>query len=256
MKKDNFNAKFREYACTLSPQQGERDFIGKIYQSFIDLLGINNCVQIGSYPRFTAIRPVRDLDILYVLGDWDENSHDPSTALQQLHNKIRQDYENPTDYEIESSLQTHSVTVSYMQNGEEVFSVDIVPAYIFSRNEFDDDIYKVPEIIRVGHGRKRAEFYQRTSAEHKEIGWITSDPRGYIKVATETDQSSGGEFRKTVKVIKKWRNNLEDADEALKLKSFHLEQVITGFFQNDPQTEIFDSIFKFFTKPFKSLENF
>jgi hypothetical protein len=248
MKKDKFNAKFREYARTLSPQQGERDFIGKIYQSFNDLLGVNNCVQIGSYPRFTAIRPVHDLDILYVLGDWNENSHDPSTALQQLHNKIRQDYENPTDYEIKSSLQTHSVTVSYTQDSEEIFSVDIVPAYIFSRNEFNDDIYKVPEIIRVGRGRRRTEFYQRVSAEHKEIGWIASDPRGYIKVAAETDKSSGGEFRKTIKVIKKWRNNLEDVDKDLKLKSFHLEQVITGFFQNDPQTEIFDSIFKFFTE--------
>ena len=66
MKKDKFNAKFREYARTLSPQQSERDFIGKIYQSFNDLLGVNNCIQIGSYPRFTAITPVHDLDILYV----------------------------------------------------------------------------------------------------------------------------------------------------------------------------------------------
>lgn len=255
MKKDNFNAKFREYARTLSPQQSERDFIRKIYQSFNDLLGINNCIQIGSYPRFTAIQPVHDLDILYVLGDWDENSCNPSTTLGQLHNKIEQEYENPTNYEIETSTQTHSVTVSYTQNGEKIFSVDIVPAYIFSRHEFNDDTYKVPEIILVGRGKKRTEFYERTSAENKETRWITSDPRGYIKVATETDKSSSGEFRKTVKVIKKWRNNLEDADKTLKLKSFHLEQIITRFFQNDPQTEIFDSIFKFFTELPEIIDN-
>jgi hypothetical protein len=32
----------------------------------------------------------------------------------------------------------------------------------------------------------------------------------------------------------------------LKLKSFHLEQVITKFFQDNPNFEIFDAIFKFF----------
>jgi len=248
MKKDKFNTKFREYARTLSPQQSERDFVDKIYDSFKYLLGKNNCIQIGSYPRFTAIRPVHDLDILYVLGNWDENNHDPSTALQQLDTKIKKDYKNPTDYEIESSLQTHSVTVSYIKNDEKIFSVDIVPAYIFSENEFDEDIYKVPEIINETHGKKRMEYYQRIYAEHKEIGWIASDPRGYIKIASAVDKSTCGEFRKTVKLIKKWRSNLEKSDDNLKLKSFHLEQIVTKFFQDNQQLEIFDAIFKFFTE--------
>jgi hypothetical protein len=34
----------------------------------------------------------------------------------------------------------------------------------------------------------------------------------------------------------------------LKLKSFHLEQVITKFFQDNQRLEIFDAIFKFFTE--------
>jgi predicted nucleotidyltransferase len=247
MKKDKFNEKFREYARTLSPQLDERDLISEIYQSFKDLLGVNNCIQIGSYPRFTAITPVHDLDILYVLGDWDENNHDPSTALRELNAKIDEDYEKPTDCEVEISLQTHSTTISYLKNSEEVFSVDIVPAYIFSTNELNEDIYKVPEIIRERHGKNRIEYYQRLSQEHKEIGWITSDPRGYIKIASEIDQLTNGEFRKTAKIIKKWKNNLIDADNNLKLKSFHLEQVITRFFQENQRLEIFDAIFKFFT---------
>jgi hypothetical protein len=248
MKKDKFNSKFREYARTLSPQQSERDFIGNIYQSFNDLLGANNCIQIGSYPRFTAITPVHDLDILYVLGDWNENSHDSSTVLQQLASKIKQDYKNPTDYEVGVSLQTHSITVSYSQGGKEHFSVDIVPAYVFSKNEFGEDMYKVPEVVRERRGKNRMEYYKRSATEHREIGWISSDPRGYITVATEVDQSTAGEFRKTVKIIKKWRNNLEEAAGDLKLKSFHLEQVITMFFQSNQQLEIFDVVFKFFTE--------
>ncbi|MBU2634669.1 MAG: hypothetical protein KJ674_05530 [Nanoarchaeota archaeon] len=246
MKKNRFNSKFREYSRALSPQQNERDLISKIYQSFNDLLGINNCMQIGSYPRFTAITPVHDLDILYVLGNWDESSHNPSIALKQLNTKINKDYENPTDYEIKASLQTHSVTVSYLENGEEFFSVDIVPAYVFLKNEFNDDIYKVPEVVRKKHGKNRIEYYKKLIQRHKEMDWIISDPRGYIKIASEVDQLTNGEFRKTIKIIKKWKNNLVDIDYNLKLKSFHLEQVVTKFFQKNQHLEIFDAIFEFF----------
>lgn len=255
MKKDKFNAKFREYARALSPQQNERDLIGEVYQSFNDLFGIDNCIQIGSYPRFTAITPVHDLDILYVLGDWDESSHNPSSVLQQLNTKINENYENPTDYEIKVFLQTHSITVSYLEGGEEVFSVDIIPAYIFSKNEFDEDIYKVPEIVRKKHRSNRTGYYQKLSEEHKEMDWINSDPRGYIKIASDTDKSTSGEFRKTVKIIKKWKNNLADEDEYLKLKSFHLEQVVIKYFQESQNIEIFDVIFKFFSELPKILDN-
>ena len=197
--------------------------------------------------RFTAIRPVHDLDILYILGKWDENSHDPSTTLRQLDAKIKQDYENPTNYEIKSSLQTHSVTVSYIEKTRRYFQL-ILSLLIFFKNEFDQDTYKVPEIVKERHGRSRIEYYQRIYTERKEMGWISSDPRGYIKIAANTDQLTNGEFRKTVKIIKKWRSNLEEADNNLKLKSFHLEQVVTKFFLDNRWLEIFDAIFKFFTE--------
>ena len=244
MKKDKFNLKFREYARTLSPKLYEQKLISEIYKSFSDLFGKNNCIQIGSCPRFTAITPVHDLDILYVLDTWDENSHNPTIALQNLNTQISEDYENPTDYEIEVSMQTHSVTISYLNNDEEVFSVDIVPAYIFSKNEFNEDTYKVPEVVRKKHGINRVEYYKKLSQEHGEMGWIASDPRGYIKVASQTDKNSinGSEFRKTVKIIKAWKNNLVDKDQNLKLKSFHLEQIITKLFQENQNLEIFEVI--------------
>mgnify|MGYP001078843584 CR=1 FL=1 len=248
MKKNKFNEKFRDYARTLSPQKNERDLISEIYQSFNELLGVNNCIQIGSYPRFTAITPVHDLDILYVLGNWDEDNHNPSIELQNLNNQINDDYENPTNYDVNISLKTHSVTVSYIDNNEEVFSVDIVPAYILSKNEFNEDTYKVPEIVRKKHGKNRTEYYKKLSKDNEEMIWIASDPRGYIKIASETDKSTSGEFRKTTKIIKVWKNNLEAEDQDLKLKSFHLEQVITKLFREIQPIEIFDAIFGFFVE--------
>lgn len=247
MKKSDFNTKFREYAKTLSPTSAERDLISKIYQSFNDLLGINNCIQIGSYPRFTAVTPVHDLDVLYFLGDWNEDSHDPSVALQILNKKINDDYENPTEYQIKVSPQTHSVTISYLKGGEEMFSVDIVPAYIIGKNEFGDDTYKIPEVAERHHGSQRIEYYQKLMQEHGQMNWINSDPRGYIRIASDIDVLTKGEFRKAVKFIKAWKNNLKASDETLKLKSFHIEQIIVRTFQGNPCCEIFDAIFTFFT---------
>jgi hypothetical protein len=246
MKKDKFNTKFRDYARKLSPGKSEQALIDNdIYPSFVDLLGTNSCIQIGSYPRHTSITPIHDLDILYVLGEWDERNHNPASALTSLASKIKEDYKNPTEFSIKIDLQTHSVTVSFRGNNNEAFSVDIIPAYIYSQNEFQQDKYQVPEIAKKSHGIRR-DYYQYLAQEHKEMIWIPSDPRGYIKVATETDNSSNGEFRKCVKLVKRWKRNLEDADSGLKLKSFHLEQVVTRIFQSNNDHEIFDAIFQFF----------
>ena len=232
----------------MSPQPRERAFIALVYQSFTELLGVKECIQIGSYPRYTAITPVHDLDILYVSGNWDGGNQDPSIVLHWLYCEIDRNYRNPTQYEIQISFQTHSITVAYLSYGEEVFSVDIVPAYAFSKNEFGEDVYMVPEILRKKHGKDRAEHYERIALEHREAEWIRSDPLGYIRIASKIDQTTNGEFRKTTKIIKKWKNNLADEDNNLKLKSFHLEQVITRYFQNENSLEIFDAIFKFFVE--------
>lgn len=250
MIKDKFNSKFRTYVREkVSPTNcydkkcGKCDkcFVTAIYDSFKTVLS-QNCIQIGSYPRFTAIRPLHDLDILYILGDWNEQNHSPQKSLEELLTKIENDYVNPTNYKIEISLQTHSVTVVFKDNNnEEVFSIDIVPAYIFSTNEFQQDTYKVPEVLRRKHGKGRKEFYEKLSEEHREMNWIHTDPRGYIKVAKQVNQSNDD-------FIKAWKNSCKKKYDDFKLKSFHIEQVITRYFQNQNNLEIFDSIFKFFVE--------
>ncbi|MBP5993455.1 MAG: hypothetical protein KA731_00950 [Candidatus Moranbacteria bacterium] len=250
MTKDSLNAKLRDLARGLSPKTGERNRIGKIYDSFNDLFGINNCIQIGSYPRYTSISPVHDLDILYVMGDWNESSHNPGAVLNELLKLIEKNYKNPTDLEIEVSIQSHSVTVAYLSSGNEVVSVDIVPAYIFGKNEFQDCTYKVPEVIKEKrHSIRKSMAWKADSKD----GWIKSDPRGYIKIATLVGENK--DFRKAVKIVKKWKENLKDSDEDLKLKSFHIEQVIAREFLKNSDLTLFDAIFYFFTRLPEILEN-
>ena len=183
MKKVDFNNRLREYVrANISPNEDDRRFVSTVYESFKQVLN-NQCIQIGSYPRFTAIRPLHDLDILYLLGAWDMYSHDPSEMLKALHHRMKEEFENPTSYDLTISLQTHSISVSFIQSGEEVFAVDVVPAYSQGTNEFGQDKYMVPELLRRKHGENRRALYETLTKEHMQMQWIASDPRGYIQTS-------------------------------------------------------------------------
>jgi hypothetical protein len=245
MKKEKFNSILRKHVKEhLSPTKTDQNFITLIYESFQEPLD-HSCLQIGSFSRFTAIHPLHDLDILYILGNWNPQSFDPSESLKKLHSKIMNEYKNPTKYKIYISLQTHSLSVSYNENNEEVFSVDIIPAYIFAKNEFDDDIYMVPEILKYRHGIHRKDFYQKVIDEGIDMSWIASDPNGYIEIAKRLNRSNQ-DFRKTVKFVKAWKNSCKNKDEDFNLKSFHIEQVISNLFKENIETDIFMGIFHFF----------
>lgn len=242
MTRASLNASLRAHARTLSPTSSEQDLISKVYGSINDFLGTSNCIQIGSYPRRTAITPLHDLDVLYILGQWNANNHSPEAALRQLHSDVQQRYVNPTQYQARTSLQTHSVTIEFYSGENVVLSVDIVPAYSFATNEFGDSTYKVPEVIKQNNHQKRHAAQWDSS---RDDGWIHSDPRGYISIATAVN-GQNGDFRKAVKIVKDWKNRVKTADETLKLKSFHLEQVITQMFQVNSHQDLVDAVFNFF----------
>jgi hypothetical protein len=253
MRKNEINGLFRNYVREhLSPKPEERDFVSSVYESVQDVLGTANCFQIGSYPRFTSISPLHDLDVLYILGDFDKNSSHPSQALNDLESQLKSNYKNPTRYSVEVSRQTHSITLTFSEGRAEFFSVDIVPAYKVGKNEFNDDTYLVPEIASKAHSERRvinAEISKGTRA----MAWINSDPRGYITVASQLNQQND-DFRKAVKLVKGWRASCKEANEEFPLKSFHLEQAITRNFQQNPEQEIFDAVFNFFFNLSKLIE--
>lgn len=246
MKRSEINAAFRRYVKShLSPTQGERDLISSVYGAVQSVLGINNCLQIGSYPRFTSITPVHDLDVLYIAGRKDVDVPNPSTVLQNLENRLNSEFVNPTRYETRISRQTHSITISFLEDGEEFFSVDVVPAYVIGQNEFREDKYIVPEIISKTTPTGRRQLYNDIARAGRTMTWIKSDPRGYITVASRTD-AANSDFRKAVKFIKAWRCACKQADDNFKLKSFHLERALTNYFMQHPNAEIFEGVFSFF----------
>ncbi|MFH1543173.1 MAG: hypothetical protein ABIE03_01410 [Patescibacteria group bacterium] len=202
---------------------------------------------IGSYARFTATRPLHDLDILFVSGEFDPNNLNPQTILLGLQNTLQKNFKNPTHYETKISIQSHSITISFLNNNEEILAVDVVPAFTSGqKNEFGDDIYWVPEILKTSRRNRQLLYSELTKIKKSEIEWwLKSDPRGYIRTATNLN-AKNSDFRKTVKLIKRWKYNCKEQDDNFKLKSFHIEQAVFNIFAHNPQFEIIDSIFKFF----------
>lgn len=245
MRKEELSAALRQLAKNrLSPSEAERTFVSKIYHAVQDILGEKNCLQIGSYPRFTSVTPLHDLDVLYILGIQGEDTSSADRALSELQRTLQRSFKNPGRYTFVISRQTHSITISFNEGDEEVFAVDIVPAYISGTNEFGQDTYLVPEIFSKSH-RAKVRRYEELAESHQPMTWINSDPRGYIQVAREVNETNE-DFRKAVKIAKAWKQACCEANANFKLKSFHLEQVITAYFRADATIDIFDAIFRFF----------
>ena len=94
MKKDKFNQLFREYVKNnLSPTKDEQDMVTRVYDAFKTALG-NGCLLVGSYARFTVIKPLHDLDILFVAGNFDPLNLNPQSVLNNLHSTIQKSFKN------------------------------------------------------------------------------------------------------------------------------------------------------------------
>jgi hypothetical protein len=254
MKKDKVCSLLRTFVREkLSPTADDIKFVSQIYQSFNDLLGINNCIQIGSYPRYTAIKPLHDLDILYILGDWHSHDVEPFEDLSSLANKFKKEYKNPTRYKLEINVQTHSISFKYKDDEIEIFAVDLVPALKNGQNEFGRSMFYVPEIIKQNRGKTRQEYYRLKQLNNSHMSWIKTDPLGYIEVAASLNKKNE-DFRKSVKLVKGWKHKCKEKNEDFKLKSFHLEQLITRDYLENSSLDIFESVFKFFTSLKENIE--
>ena len=204
----------------LSPTYDERKEISKRYNELSGLLQGRN-FQAGSYARYTAITPVHDLDVIWVLPEdtITENIRksislkvspdelEVKAILESLAKRLKEEYVKlGTNVNIKS--QTHSVTIEFLENPHE-FTIDVVPAVPTSKlNDFGDaPIYLVPEIIRDSHSRRVLKYSNK-----KSILWIKSDPEGYIREAREADTKNNA-GRKSTKFVKGRRRKTKNDSE-------------------------------------------
>lgn len=134
-----------------------------------------NQLMVGSYGRFTAIRGISDLDMLYILPSslWDKYSGEsgPSDALSRARAAIQARY--PTSTVRVDRL----VTVVEFQN----FMFEIQPVF-----ELKDGSFTYPD----------------TGAK----SWKTTKPREEIQESSQYDVITNGNFRKLCKLARAWKN--------------------------------------------------
>lgn len=252
MKRDTINgilnAHIRDH---LSPTPAERAMVSREYEFLCGIVG-GVCFQSGSYARFTSTTPVNDLDIIWqvpptALGaelqrklsrGLDPGEFDPSATLRQQAEKLRAAYA-AAGRQVTIVVQSHSIGIYFGTKDD--FSIDLVPAVAANRkNEFGDDIYWVPEIARFSK-TKRLRHYELGT----HIGWMASDPRGYIEDARRLNEANKS-FRKVAKFSRKWRRGCKSENSEFRLKSFHLELVDNDLFKRSPHFDTLDGIEAFF----------
>ena len=176
----------KEQANASARQREVRDFLDtkfKIKHSFLT----------GSYARWTKTKPLKDVDIFFVLDKDEEKyrSKHPSEVLEAFHAALREKYGDKAKKQNRSINVDFGVTADAEDNTDyRVISVDVVPAF-----ESGDD-FEIPD-----------------NALGK---WIKTNPQKHAQKATETHQAYGNEWKSLVRMVKYWNNNPKHGEKVIK----------------------------------------
>lgn len=135
-----------------------------------------NSLQVGSYGRWTAIKGVSDLDMLYIMPakKWDEfNVAGGQSKLLEKTKKVILDRYPRTDIYVDSPV----VRVLYSN-----FHVEVQPVF-----EQADGSFKYPDTSDGG-------------------SWKTTKPREEIKEISKVDQEKNRNLRRLCKMVRAWKN--------------------------------------------------
>ena len=136
----------------------------------------NNCLQVGSYGRWTAIKGISDLDMLYILpsSKWDEYNKQggQSKLLQDTKNAILARYPNTTVF-----VDRLVVCVQYTD-----FHVEVQPVF-----KQDDGSYKYPDTYNGGQ-------------------WKNTKPQAELDEIKRMDDLKNRNLRRLCKMARAWKN--------------------------------------------------
>ncbi|ODJ93127.1 nucleotidyltransferase [Pseudomonas viridiflava] len=133
-------------------------------------------LQVGSYGRWTAIKGVSDLDMLYIVpdSDWDKYNKEGGQAKLLADTKAAiQDRYSRTTIKVDRSV----VCIKFKK-----FQVEVQPVF-----KQTDGSFRFPDTYRGG-------------------SWKNTKPKDEIRAASEIDLAQNGNFRKLCKMLRAWKN--------------------------------------------------
>jgi len=177
--------------------------------------GIERDFLTGSYGRHTKTKPLKDIDIFFVLNEsevWRRNEP-PVRTLDAFEKCLRNSYHNIDPnrrcitVEFDKVYQTE-------EDGGQVLSVDAVPAFSIEGG------YVIPD---------------RVLGE-----WVKTDPEIHAKQATEKNKELNSNWKPTVKMLKKW-----NAHAGKPIKPSFLIEVLAQDIIDPPYSTYADEIINF-----------
>jgi hypothetical protein len=162
----------------------------------------------GSFARGTAVTPIRDVDLIAVLGGItvDSSRTDPSPrgTLRAIEAAVQRLYHRD---HVQANIQRRSVRIAFCsQHGP--LRIDLVPA--------------IPDDPKTG----MLWVPDRTLGK-----WIRSDPSTHTRRAAELDAGSDGQFSAVVQTLKRW---MSDFGYGMLPKSVLLESLVAESFVGEP----------------------
>lgn len=196
---------FRKFKSRLELNQREQTNASARQNEVRDFLetkfAIDRSFLTGSYARHTKTKPLRDIDIFFVLNKTEEHyrTKAPSAVLDEFYNALAKKYGYAA-----VRKQSRSVNVDFgvVIDSEDktdyrIVSVDVVPAFAVGDN------YVIPD-----------------SNTGK---WIATNPERHKQITVAAHQAYSSEWKGLVRMAKYWNNNPKHgADKPIK-PSFLIE---------------------------------
>lgn len=196
---------FRKFKSRLELNDKEQNNASARQQEVRDYLNtkfsIANSFLTGSYARYTKTKPLKDIDIFFVLKDSERHYRGkaPSAVINAFYDALLEKYgEKAVRKQGRSVNVDFGVHVDAEDNTDyRILSVDVVPAF----PEGED--YEIPD---TDSGQ-----------------WIKTNPKIHAEKATAAHQAFSNEWKGLVRMVKYWNNNpRHGADKPIK-PSFLIE---------------------------------
>lgn len=199
------NEAFRKFKSRLELNDKEQANASARHTEVRDYLdtkfGIERSFLTGSYARHTKTKPLKDIDIFFVLkkSGKDYRSMAPSIVLGDFYDALVEKYGKAAVRKQGRSVNVDfGVVVDADDNTDyRVMSVDAVPAYAAAED------YEIPDADKGA--------------------WIKTNPETHAEKATAAHQAYSSEWKGLVRMVKYWNNNPRHGDEKPVKPSFLIE---------------------------------
>lgn len=168
----------------------------------------------GSYARDTAIGPLEDVDIIFLINPsaWERplfaDYPSPDTVLQSFARAVRYRYGS-------SSVRVQRRSICLQMNH---IDIDVVPAV-----DAGNGLIMIPD--------------------RDQDGWIRSGPKIHADYSSQVNKSNDGRLKPTIKLLKHWNSQLPSTAY---IKSFALETMATRLFEKAQPSSFQQGLLAFF----------